>query len=74
VYANWKSKDLQYYWKHLDIPIVPRNYTWSDKGFEEALSMAREGDEAARLHLNRIIKRDPNSKQAELAKEALKGR
>jgi len=73
VYANWKSKDLQYYWKNLDIPIVPRNYTWSDKGFEEALSLARKGDEAARLHLNRLIKRDPDSKQAELAKEALKG-
>lgn len=71
VYRDWESDELKYYWQDLGMPVVPRDFSYSEKGFEEALSLAREGDERARLHLTRAIKRDPTSPQAKAAQEVL---
>lgn len=71
VYRDWESDELKYYWQDLDMPVVPRDFSYAEKGFEEALSLAREGDERARLHLTRAIKRDPTSPQARAAQEVL---
>ena len=71
IYAKWESKNLQYYWKALDFPIIPRDLSFGEKGFAEALKLARSGDEHARFALKRLIKRDSTSEQAIAAQEAL---
>ena len=71
VYRDWKSKELQFYWKDLDFPTTERIEKWGEKAFEEALSLAKEGDERAILQLNRIIRFDSEAEPAKAAKEAL---
>jgi hypothetical protein len=69
IYADWESEELQYYWKKLDITVIPQDTSFGEKGFAEALEQARGGDPRARLHLERIVRRDPTT---EPAKEAAK--
>lgn len=71
VYRDWQSRDLQYYWKALDLTVIPKDESWSAKAFEEALARARRGDTHARHHLARLIARDPNTAQAQAAAAAL---
>lgn len=71
VYANWESDDLKYYWTDVQTPIVPRDFGYMEKGFEEAIALAKAGDPEAQLHLNRILKSAPTSEQAQVAREAL---
>ncbi|HMN29234.1 MAG TPA: phytanoyl-CoA dioxygenase family protein, partial [Caldilineaceae bacterium] len=61
VYQGWQTDDLQYYWRQLDNPVVPRDTSYAEKGFAEAVKLARQGDPRAYLALKRIIRRDPNS-------------
>jgi hypothetical protein len=72
VYRDWKSTDLQYYWKKLDLKVLPRDERWGTQIFNEALARAREGDPEARHHLTRLINRDPNTDQARAAAEVLR--
>ena len=71
IYEGWESTDLKYYWKKLDLEIVPQDTSYSEKGFAEALVLAGEGDERAELHLRRAIQRDPDSDQAKAADKVL---
>ncbi len=71
VYAGWDTQDLQYYWKDLDLTVVPRDTAFFDHGFEEALQLARDGDDHARLHLQRIIERDASTAYAKAAAEVV---
>jgi ectoine hydroxylase-related dioxygenase (phytanoyl-CoA dioxygenase family) len=71
VYRDWESPELQYYWKDLDLKVLPRDESWGARGFEESLQQARQGDAAARHHLTRLIKRDPHTDQARAAAAAL---
>ncbi len=74
VYRGWESDDLKYYWESIENPILPRDMSYLDQGFEEAVSLAQSGDAHAQLYLARFIKRDPESSQARAAKTALEGR
>ena len=71
IYPSWQSSHLQYYWKDLPLTVVPSDYRRQDHGFEEALELARRGNELARPLLDRIVRRDPYSPQARQALEAL---
>ena len=71
VCAGWQSQDLQYYWKDLEMPVVPRDLSYSERGFAEALELAKQGDERARLHLQRASERDSASERAQAAAEVL---
>ena len=71
VYRNWESDELQYYWKDLDLTVLPKDFSYGNKGFEEALELARDGDERAILHLNRAIKRDTTTELAQRAAAVL---
>ena len=71
VYSDWESDDLKYYWEDVQTPIVPRDFGYMEKGFEEAMALARAGDADAQLHLNRILKSSPTSEQAKAAMEVL---
>ena len=74
VYRDWGSPELQYYWRDLDLEVLPKDESWGARGFEEALSLARHGDPGARHHLTRLLKRDPDSDQARAAAAALRDR
>lgn len=71
VYANWQSDDLKYYWKAYNNPVVPRDTSYAEKGFAEAVELAKRGDARAQLQLHRVVKRDPNSPLGQLAQQAL---
>lgn len=71
VYQDWQSDDLQYYWQDYDNPVVPRDLSYGEKGFTEALELARNGDEHALFRLRRIVKNDPNSDAANDARSVL---
>ena len=72
VQRDWESDELKYYWENLDLTIVPRDFSYSNTGFDEALNLAQTGDERAKIHLSRIIKRDPSTEQAQQAAAVLK--
>ena len=55
VYASWSSDEFQYYWKEHNIPVLPKITTYLEQAFEEAIQLARSGDERARLHLRRMV-------------------
>ena len=65
VYRDWESDEFKYYWKNLGLRVVPRDFSYSNTGFQEALDLARIGDERAKIHLSRTIKRDPTAEQAQ---------
>jgi len=71
VYRNWQADDLKYYWKQHANPVVPRDLSYGEKGFAEALELARRGDPRAHLQLKRIIKRDPTSPAGRTAQQVL---
>ena len=72
VYRDWGSQELQYYWRDLDLKVLPRDEGWVTRVFEEALSLARQGDAGARHHLTRLLQRNPDSDQARAATAALR--
>ncbi len=71
VYAAWQSDEFQFYWQDDSLQVVPMDTRYSDQGFSEAVERAAQGDEAAQLHLLRIVKRDPDSELGRRASVAL---
>ena len=67
VYADWSSDEFQYYWKAHNLPVLPKITKYLEQAFEEAIQLARNGDERARRHLRRIVLRDPGSPQGRQA-------
>ncbi len=59
IYPHWQADDLKYYWRQFDNQVVARDQSFKEKGWSEALSRARNGDEAAIYSLLRTIKNDP---------------
>ena len=70
-YAGWKSKELQYYWKKLDVKTVPWDWQYYEKRAELAFAMAEEGDEEARIVLLRILQQDQDRSRREEAARCL---
>ena len=73
VYQGWKSEELKYYWKKYELEVLPRITEYLDRGFDEAVLLAQDGDSKARLHLRRMLERDPDSAQGQIAKQVLGG-
>ena len=71
IYQNWTSDDLKYYWKKYDNPSVPRDLSYSNKGFADALRLARTGNEHALFRLRRTVRNDPASDWARDARSVL---
>ena len=64
-YADWESDELQYYWQDMDLEVVPISTQWGDKGFAEAMELARGGDERALVQLRRIARSDSESERGQ---------
>ena len=71
VYRDWRSDDLKYYWQQYDNPVVPRDMSYAEKGFAEAVELARGGDPRAILAMKRIVRRDPDSPNGKVAQQVL---
>lgn len=68
IYADWATDDpLRYYWKDMPMPVIPKDDTFSNKGFDDAVRLAKGGNQLAVHHLRRLVSRDPDSKQAQTA-------
>jgi ectoine hydroxylase-related dioxygenase (phytanoyl-CoA dioxygenase family) len=71
VYVAWDSTDLQYYWKDYGNQVLPKITAYMDQAFDEAVDLARVGDERAKLHLRRIAGRDSTTDQGQVASALL---
>ena len=71
VYQHWTTDDLKYYWHQYNNPTVPRDMSFSDKGFAEALELAKAGNTHALYRLRRTVKNDPDSQYGQAAKRVL---
>ena len=71
VYQDWQSDEYQYYWKEHQNPVVAHDLSYSERGFAEALELAREGHKQAFVKLRRMIKKDPESQAAQDARTVL---
>lgn len=71
VYRDWASDEFKYYWKDHATHVVPRDMSYLEKAFDEAVDLARNGDPRARHYLQRFIKRDPNCREAVVAQQVL---
>jgi hypothetical protein len=63
VYRNWSSTEGQHYWREFDLKTTPTDMSWREKGFAEALELARTGDDRAQHALRRIVNRAPSTDQ-----------
>jgi len=61
VYAGWQSTADQYYWRNLDVQVVPLDRSHYEKRDAMAFEMAERGDRAARDAILRIIQRDQDA-------------
>lgn len=74
IYEDWDQDDpLKYYWQELPMPIIPKDETFSKKGFEEAVQLAKVGNAKAIHHLQRYIARAPDSVEGQRAEQVLAG-
>ncbi len=71
VYPNWQADDLKYYWKQFDNPVVARDMSYADKGFAEALVLAKAGHAQAIYRLRRTINNAPGTPAAQAAQAVL---
>ena len=56
VYADWKTDDLKYYWRKVKHRAVPRDMGYIEKGFSEAVDLARQRDDRGVLALRRVVR------------------
>ena len=71
IYPQWPTDDLKYYWKNIQNPTVPQDMSFSEKGFAEALDLARAGNEHAIFRLKRTIKNNPDTAESQTAEALL---
>lgn len=71
VYENWESDELKYYWKKHDLEVNKKIETWGKIALDEAMDLAKGGDDKARHHLQRMIKRNPETEASIAAAEVL---
>ncbi len=67
VYADWPNDSNQYYWQRYDNPVHAKITSFVDAAFDEAIELAKSGDDRAKLHLQRIADRENESPQRETA-------
>ncbi len=73
IYAHWQRDDLKYYWRDFDNTVVARDLSYGEKGFAEALELARAGDQDAIFMLQRAIKNGKNRVDLNEAVSVLEG-
>lgn len=60
IYRDWESDDLKYYWQHHQYREIKRNLIYTQRGFAEAMDLARTGDSHALLAMERYLEGTPD--------------
>jgi len=65
LYGGWDGDDYKYYWRELDLTVVPFSYHWYDRRDRRAIEMGEAGDPEAAVALENIAlkHRDPEMRQ-----------
>ena len=71
LYAGWTGDELKYYWRHLDLDIVPFTYKWYDRRNEAAIKMGEAGDAEATVALENIVLKHRSMQMRARAEHAL---
>lgn len=71
IYAGWRSTELQYYWKRLDLTLKDFDRTWFDKRDALGFALGEAGDPRARSVLQRIVARDADAAKRARAQRLL---
>jgi hypothetical protein len=61
IYAGWKSKEVQYYWKRMNLTLREFDPQWFQKRDAMAFELGEAGDPRARSVLQRIVARDTDA-------------
>ena len=66
LYAGWQDDTYQYYWKNLELDVVPFTFHWYDRRDRRAIEMGNAGDANAAVALENITlkHRDPMMRKA----------
>ena len=61
LYQGWDDDEYKYYWRHLDLEVVPFTFHWYDRRDRRAIEMGEAGDGEAAVALENITlkHRDP---------------
>jgi hypothetical protein len=71
VYQDWQSDDLKYYWRRIKHREVPRYAGYARRGFDEAVELARRGDEKALLAMHRTVSGHASTDEARIARRVI---
>ncbi|MCH9670918.1 MAG: phytanoyl-CoA dioxygenase family protein, partial [Gammaproteobacteria bacterium] len=71
VYATWDSTEDQFYWRDLELNVVPLDMQYYERRDVQAFEMAERGDLAARDTLLRIVQRDADPSKRSRAEALL---
>lgn len=71
VYAGWADRADQYYWRDLNLKVVPLDRSYYETRDAMAFEMAERGDRASRDAILRIIQRDANAEKRAMAEKLL---
>jgi hypothetical protein len=71
IYAGWRSDELKYYWRRLNLTEQAFDRRWFDKRDSRAFELAEAGDPRARSVLQRIVARDADPEKRARAQRLL---
>ena len=71
IYRDWESDELKYYWRRHDFREIKRNTIYVERGFAEAMDLARAGNPHAVLAVRRFVAATPDAEQAPEARKIL---
>ena len=71
VYGPEVMDAYKYYWRDLDLNVVPFQYTWYDRRDRLAIAMGERGDPEARLALENITLKHRDQTMKQRARHAL---
>lgn len=65
LYQGWDGEEYKYYWRNMDLEVVPFTYHWYDRRDEKAIEMGEAGEPEALLALESIAHkhRDPSMRE-----------
>jgi hypothetical protein len=71
VYDGWSSRTLQYYWRSFDLTVTEYDHRFDRRRDEQAMTLARAGDQHARSFLQTISTRNPDPALRRAASELI---
>lgn len=71
LYQGWDGDEFKYYWRDLDLEVVPFSYHWYDRRDEKAIEMGEAGEQEALIALENITLKHRDASMRDRAARAL---